>query len=75
MTKIVTATEAKATILALLDAVATGEEVEITKHGRSVARLVPATGPNSLRGKLVGVAVTAAEDEEVFTTGAAWNLP
>jgi prevent-host-death family protein len=36
-----TATELKARVLAVLDDVATGEEVEITKHGRLVARLVP----------------------------------
>jgi prevent-host-death family protein len=42
MGKVVTATEAKAKILALLDEVESGEEVEITRHGRLVARLVPA---------------------------------
>jgi prevent-host-death family protein len=70
-----TATEVKAKILALLDEVATGEEVEITKHGRPVARLVPAGGPHALEGKLAGVATSAAEDEKLFTTGAAWDLP
>ena len=40
MTRTLTATEVKATILALLDDVAAGDEVEITKHGRVVARLV-----------------------------------
>ena len=75
MTRKLTATEAKAKILALLDEVAGGEEVEITKHGRAVARLVPAAGPRSLKGKLAGVAMTAADDEELFTTGVAWDLP
>ena len=75
MTIRMTATEAKAKILALLDQVASGEEVEITKHGRLVARLVPAAGPPSLGGKLKGVAITAADDEDVFTTGASWDLP
>ena len=70
-----TATEAKAKILALLDEVAAGDEVEISKHGRVVARLVPAGGPHSLRGKLAGVAMSAAEDEQLFSTEAAWNLP
>ncbi|HYM44606.1 MAG TPA: type II toxin-antitoxin system prevent-host-death family antitoxin [Solirubrobacteraceae bacterium] len=70
-----TATEAKAKILSLLDEVAAGDELEITKHGRVVARLVPAGGPQSIKGKLVGVAMTAAEDEDLFTTGVAWNLP
>lgn len=74
MTRKLTATEAKARILALLDEVAEGDEVEITKHGRTVARLVPAAGPHSLKGKFAGVAMTAVEDEELFTTGAAWNL-
>ncbi|MDQ3544406.1 MAG: type II toxin-antitoxin system prevent-host-death family antitoxin, partial [Actinomycetota bacterium] len=53
-----TATEVKARILALLDDVAAGDEIEITKHGRTVARLVPAVGPHRLRGKLTGVAST-----------------
>lgn len=75
MSRKVTATEAKARILALLDEVAAGDEVEITKHGRTVARLVPASGPHALKGTLVGVAMTAAADEELFTTGAAWDLP
>src|SRR5713226_2802249 len=74
MTRILTATEVKAKILALLDDVAAGDEVEITKHGRTVARLVPANGPHSLKGALAGVAMSAAEDEELFTTGAPWNL-
>ena len=75
MAKTLTATEVKATILALLDEVAAGDEVEITKHGRVVARLVPANGPHALRGTLAGVAMTAAgEEDDLFTTGAAWNL-
>jgi prevent-host-death family protein len=69
-----TATEARARLLALLDQVADGEEVEITKHGRTVARLVPATGPHSLKGLLQGVAMTSADDEDIFSTGAAWDL-
>jgi prevent-host-death family protein len=74
MVRKVSATEAKAKILALLDEVAAGDEVEITKRGRTVARLVPANGPHSLKGALTGVAMTAADDEELFTTGASWNL-
>jgi prevent-host-death family protein len=74
MAKKLTATEAKATILALLDDVAAGDEVEITKHGRTVARLVPATGPHTLKGSLVGVAMTVGEEEELFSTGADWAL-
>lgn len=74
MTRIVTATEAKAKVLALLDEVAAGEEVQITKHGRPVARLVPAAGPHALRGRLTGIAATTADGDELFTTGAPWNL-
>jgi prevent-host-death family protein len=70
-----TATEVKAKILSLLDAVAAGEEIEITKHGRTVARLVPAKGPHALKGKLAGVAMSSADDEELFSTGATWDLP
>lgn len=70
-----TATEAKAKFLSLLDEVASGQEVEITKHGRTVARLVPATGPHALKGVLAGVAMTAGSDEDLFTIGAAWDLP
>ncbi|MFN0071270.1 MAG: type II toxin-antitoxin system Phd/YefM family antitoxin [Chloroflexota bacterium] len=68
-----TATETKAKILALLDEVAGGGEIEITKHGRVVARLVPARGPHSLKGIFTGIAVTRGDDEELFTTGATWN--
>jgi prevent-host-death family protein len=69
-----TATEVKARILALLDDVAAGEEVEITKHGRVVARLVPARGPHALRGSLAGAAMTAAADEDLYSTGATWDV-
>jgi len=65
----------KAKILSLLDQVAAGEEIEITKHGRTVARLVPAKGPHVLKGELTGVAISSAEDEELFSTGATWDLP
>jgi prevent-host-death family protein len=74
MPRRMTATEVKAKILALLDEAAAGDEVEITKHGRTVARLVPATGPHTLEGSLTGVAMSAAEDEDLFTTGEAWEL-
>jgi prevent-host-death family protein len=74
MSKRLTATEAKARLLALLDEAGSGEEIEITKHGRIVARLVAATGAHSLKGSAAGVAMTAAEDDELFTTGAEWDL-
>lgn len=75
MTTQMTATEVKAKLLALLDAVAAGQEIEITKHGRTVARLVSAKGPHALKGKLTGVAMSAADDEELFSTRATWDLP
>jgi prevent-host-death family protein len=74
MTRKLTATEAKAKLLALLDEAAAGEEIEITKHGRTVARLAPATGPQSLKGSFAGLAITVSADEELFTSGAAWEL-
>lgn len=75
MTTRMTATEAKAKILALLDEVEAGDQVEITRHGRTIARLVPASGPHALRGILGGVAMTAtASEDELFSTDADWNL-
>jgi prevent-host-death family protein len=74
MTRKMTATEVKAKILALLDEVAEGEEIEITKHGRTVARLVAATGSRALKGRFCGVAMTAADEEALFSTGVSWNV-
>jgi prevent-host-death family protein len=73
MTRSLTATEAKAKILALLDEVEAGDEIEITRHGRPVARLVPASGPHALKGRFEGVAMSAADDEELFSTGVSWE--
>jgi prevent-host-death family protein len=73
MTRQMTATELKSKILAVLDEVAGGEAVEITKHGRTVARLVPASGPQALKGRLAGVAATA-DDDGLFATGATWEV-
>ncbi len=73
MTIQLTATDAKAQLLALLDEGAAGVEIEITKHGRTVARLVPARGASALRGCMVGLAVSAATDEELFSTGEMWE--
>lgn len=74
MTRQMTATQVKARILVLLDEVAGGEDIEITKHGRTIARLVPAQGPHALKGRLLGVAASAADDDGLFTTGARWGL-
>lgn len=74
MAKHVTATDAKAKILRLLDDVAAGEEIEITRHGRPVARLVPASGARSLKGSFEGVAMTTVDEEQLFSTGERWNV-
>lgn len=73
MSRQVTATDAKARILRLLDDAAAGEEIEITRHGRPVARLVPASGARSLRGSFEGVAMSAVEEDDLFSTGVGWN--
>jgi len=75
MSRKLTATEAKARILALLDEADAGEEIEITKHGRTVARLVPAGGSHTLEGMFAGTAISSAPEEELFSTGAPWDLP
>lgn len=73
MAKQVTATMAKANILRLLDEAAAGEEIEITRHGRPVARLVPPAGARSLKGSFAGQAITAVAEEGLFSTGEAWD--
>lgn len=73
MTRQVTATDAKATILRLLDEAALGEEIEITKHGRPVARLVPARGARTMKGSFANAAKTAAAEDELFSTGLPWD--
>jgi prevent-host-death family protein len=72
MPRQMTATEIKARLLAVLDEVAAGEEVDITKHGRTVARLVPARGSRSLRDRMSGVAMTVSDDDDMFSTGMSW---
>jgi prevent-host-death family protein len=74
MAKKMTATQAKAKLLAALDDVADGEEIEITRHGRLVARLVPATGPKAIKGSMAGVALSIADEEQLFSTGEPWEL-
>ena len=73
MARRVTATNAKATFLRLLDEAAAGEEIEVTRHGRPVARLVPAAGARSLKGSFAGQAMTTVDDEQLFSTGQPWN--
>jgi prevent-host-death family protein len=74
MAKRVTATTAKATILRLLDDAAAGEEIEITRHGRPVARLVPPTGGHSLEGLFQGRARTTVDEETLLNTEEMWDF-
>lgn len=74
MDRQVTATRAKAQLLALLDEVQGGESVEITRHGRVIARIVPASGAHALRGRHVGVVTSSADDEALFSTGVRWEV-
>ena len=73
MGKIVTATAAKTNLLRLLDEAAAGEMIEITRHGRPVARLIPPAGSRSLKGSLEGLAKTAVDEEGLFSTGEDWD--
>lgn len=69
-----TATEVKAKILGLLDQLSDGEDIEITKHGRVVARLTAAGSPQALRDSFAGITKSMASDEDLFSTGQKWNL-
>jgi prevent-host-death family protein len=73
MSKRVTAAEVKAMILRLLDDAAAGEEIEIARHGRPVARLIPASGARSLKGCFEGIAIATVDEEQLFSTGERWN--
>jgi prevent-host-death family protein len=73
MPKSMTATAAKASFLRLLDEAASGEEIEIIRHGRPVARLVPPRGQSSLKGLFQGRAVTAVDGDDLLSTGEMWD--
>lgn len=75
MTRRMTVTEVKTRMLSLLDDVEAGDEIEITRHGRTVARLVPARSAPALRARFAGVAMSVAEDDALFSTGETWDLP
>jgi prevent-host-death family protein len=74
MAKSLTATAAKAGFLRLLDEAAAGEEIEITRHGRPVARLVPPSGPRSLKGLFAGRARTAVDEKDLLSTEEMWDI-
>ena len=58
MEREVSLSEARATLPALLDRVATGEEVTITRHGKAVAVMVR---PDSLRSRRAAEAMASAQ--------------
>jgi prevent-host-death family protein len=72
MSKSVTTTQAKAKILALLDEVESGEEIEITRHGRTVARLVPARPSARLKRMFAGQVRQAVSDDELLAPVGGW---
>ena len=73
--KIISATEAKAKLLALLDEVEKGEEIEITRRGVTIAKIIPARRHRSRPGSLAGVARTADPKDDLLSTGLTWDLP
>jgi prevent-host-death family protein len=73
MARQVTVAEAKAALHRLLDDAAAGEEIEITRQGRPVARLMPPLGTRPFKGLFAGVAMTAVDDKELFSTGRPWS--
>ena len=68
----ITATQFKAHCLRLLDEVAeTGEALVVTKHGRPVARVVPALQPGDLRGS---VEIKMTDEELVNFSMGPWDM-
>ncbi len=74
MTRQMTATELKAKLLAVLDEVSNGEDVEITKHGRTIARLSPARGPAALKDKFAGRVWTVDPKDDLLSVDAEWDF-
>ena len=67
------ASEARATLPRLLDRVAAGDEVTITRHGQPVAVLVR---PDALRARRAGAAMDAATRiRDALTAGRAARVP
>jgi prevent-host-death family protein len=69
-----TLAEVQASLTALIDDVESGDEIEITRDGVVVARLVPARRPSGLKNKFAGVATSSATDEELFSVGEHWEI-
>lgn len=69
--RVISATRFKAQCLSLLDEVAaTGEPLVVTKHGRPVARVVPAGQPPPLEGS---VTFLVSEEELIAPFGERWD--
>lgn len=70
-TRTVSASRFKAQCLAMLDEIAaTGEEIVVTKRGRAVARVSPATEPESLRDS---VTFNVSDEELVEPLDIEWD--
>lgn len=74
ITRQMTATDVKSKLLAILDEVEHGEEIEITRHGRTIARLSPARGPHTLKDMFAGRVWSNVPDEELYSTGETWHM-
>ena len=71
MDRTIPASKFKAECLAMLDEVsATGEEIIVTKRGRPVARVVPASTPSSLHGS---VEFNVSDEELIAPLDADWD--
>lgn len=75
MTRQVTATQAKANLPALLNEVEEGEEIEVLRYGRVVARISPVRRPHELKDRFKGIVKIHATDEEFFSNGEEWESP
>lgn len=66
----ISAAQFKARCLAILDDVAAGQEVLVTKRGRPVARLVPPEPPRALAGS---VDFLVSDDELIAPLDERWE--
>lgn len=73
MVRQLTATQVKARILGLLNEVAGGEEIEITKHGAYCGAAGSGGRSAALKERFAGVAFSTPDDEQLFSTGADWE--
>jgi prevent-host-death family protein len=74
MVRQLTATDTKARLLALLDQVEQGEEIEVTRRGRTIARIVPAGTATGLKGRFAGVAKTVVDENLLYATDLRWDV-